>query len=119
MNVPTEVTDNSIQESQLNGVKSSVDELTLRLDSFHEQNSSMNEKQKAEKRAKAPSLYSLFQKTLESKGDYPLDKCEWNTEKELQVGELPAMTLHSFLLQAESLGKKITFSKSLKIQITD
>ncbi len=118
MNAPSEMNETLKQVEDSNGTKKSNDELTIRIESEHEQNSPMSEEQKAVKRAESPSLYTLFQKTLESKG-YPVESCEWNDEKELQADNLSSMTLHSFLLKAESLGKKITYSKSLKIKISD
>ncbi|WP_462250955.1 hypothetical protein [Ekhidna sp.] len=95
------------------------DELTICIDSDHEQESPMEEDQKAKVSAESPSLYALFQKTLEVKGEYPLENCEWNGEKELQADNLSSMTLHSFILKAQSLGKKITYAKSLRIKISD
>lgn len=118
MNAPVEVEESTSQVENTNGTILN-DELTICIDSEHEQNSPMSEERKAAMRAQSPSLYKLFQKTLESKGEYPLANCEWNGEKELQADNLSSMTLHSFILKAESLGKKITYSRSLKIKISD
>ena len=118
MNVPevgSETTNSNVNVEE----KTSADELTLKIETENVQNSPMSEDQKAAKQASAPSLYSLFQKTLESKGEYPLEGSEWTGDKELKVDGLSSMTLHSFILEAESLGKKITYSKSLKIKISD
>lgn len=119
MNVPTTAEETKPESYDSTVPEKSTDELTIRMESIHEQHSAMNEDQKAEKRSLSPSLYSLLQKTLESKGEYPLEKSEWSVNNELVVEGLSEMTLHTFLLKAESLGKKITYTKSMKIKISD
>lgn len=119
MNAPTTAEETKPGSYDSTVTEKSTDELTIKMESTHEQHSAMNEAQKAEKRSLSPSLYALMQKTLESKGEYPLEKSEWVGENELVVEGLSEMTLHTFLLKAESLGKKITYTKTLKIKISD
>ena len=119
MNVPSGTQTDSNKNELTSNQTIASDELTIRIESEHEQPSAMSEEQKLNKRTNAPSLYNLLQKTLEDKGEYPLAKSEWSGESELKVEGLSDMTLHSFILKAESLGKKITYSKSLRIKISD
>ncbi|MFY0689281.1 MAG: hypothetical protein JXQ90_19075 [Cyclobacteriaceae bacterium] len=93
------------------------DELTINLVSSYEQSSAISDELKKQKQKDAPDLAELLQKTLTEKGGS--DKCTWTGESEVTVEGLSSMTLHSFVLKAEELGKTIKYTKSLKVEITD
>lgn len=94
-------------------------ELTLIMKSENVQESSMSELQKQEKRAVSASLETLFEQTVEQKGEADQLKKSWVSDTELEIEGLSKMTLHSFVLEAEKLGKKITFTRTLQVKISD
>ena len=95
------------------------DELTIAIASKHVQPSAMPEDLKMKKRAEAPKLEQMLEETIKVKGESDAIQKNWNTEGELEVEGLSDMTLHSFILQAEALGKKISYTKTLKVKISD
>lgn len=99
--------------------KDRTDELTLIMNSENVQESSMSEIQKQEKRAVAPSLQTLFEQTVQEKGEAGQLEKSWLSHSELEVNGLSKMTLHSFVMEAEKLGKKITFTRTLQVKISD
>lgn len=105
------------EDNVLNQEKS--DELTLVMKTVTEQESAMPETLKKEKQADAPSLANLFEQTLEQKGEADSLQKHWTSENELEVEGLSNTTLHSFVLEAEKLGKKITYTKTLSVKISD
>ena len=110
----------AVQENQKNGIATQEgEELTISMKSFHEQVSPMSDEMKAEKRASSPSLHKIFEETLKAKGEYPLKNFEWTSDDELEVEGLSAQTLHSFVLEAEKLGKKISYTRTTKVKISD
>ena len=94
-------------------------ELTLKVASTHFQESPMSDEQKMKVRETAPSLYRIFEETLKAKGEYNLNEINWNGDDELEMEYLSQNALHTFILEAEKLGKKITYNKSLTIKISD
>ena len=55
---------------------------------------------------------------LVSKG-IELDENQWKESNAIVLNNLSALTLHSLALKAEELGKKISYSRSLTIKISD
>ncbi|MEO9483936.1 MAG: hypothetical protein ABJG47_10840 [Ekhidna sp.] len=95
------------------------DEMTLVTQTINTQVSSMSEELKKIKRDATPPLQELFKETVENKGELDALKSRWTADDELMVEGLSQMTLHSFLLKAEELGKNITYTRTLKVEITD
>lgn len=104
--------DDSISQDRL-------EELTVIMESIHEQNSPMTEQLRKEKQAEAPSLEELFFQTVQRKGEESKLNTNWISDTEMKVEGISVMTLHSFLLKAEQLGKKITYSRTLSVKISD
>ena len=105
---------------QTNGTgQTQSDELTLHMKTVQVQESAMPEHLKQEKRVTSPSLNELFQETVERKGEIETVQQHWVSDQELEVEGLSNTTLHSFLLEAEKLGKKITYTKTLTVKISD
>jgi len=98
---------------------SSQDELIIRIESTREQKSPMPEELKKKRRANSPELNELFEETLKQKNEYSSSETKWINDNEVQVNGMSDMTLHSFILKAEELGKKITYTKTLKVSISD
>ncbi|MEO9851659.1 MAG: hypothetical protein ABJH72_22085 [Reichenbachiella sp.] len=95
-----------------------AEELSIRLKSSHDHPSPMPAQLKNDVRKNASSLYELLDSTIKSKGE-SLSKKEWVEGHTLEVEGLSQMTLHSFILQAEKLGKRIQYTKTLTVKITD
>lgn len=95
------------------------DEMTLVMRTTNTQTSTMSEKMKQTKQNASPSLNALFLNTVEDKGELSQLKTELSDNDELEVEGISQMTLHSFLLKAEELGKNITYTRTLKVEITD
>lgn len=95
------------------------DELTLLVKTTNKQTSPMSEELKKKKREESPSLGELFTETVEKKGELDSLKSTWTSDDEMEVEGISQMTLHSFLLRAEELGKNITYTRTLKVEITD
>lgn len=95
-----------------------IKELAISMKSSHSHPSPMPESLKTQIRADAPSLLELFHHTVKSKGDH-LSKKAWTGDQTLEVEGLSQLTLHSFILQAEKLGKNVEYVKTLTVKITD
>lgn len=95
------------------------DDMTFIMRTINTQTSSMSEEQKMKKREASASLQDLFRSTVENKGELDALKSHWTTNDELEIEGISDMTFHSFLLKAEALGKKITYTRSFKVEITD
>ncbi|MFY0654871.1 MAG: hypothetical protein JXQ96_22760 [Cyclobacteriaceae bacterium] len=98
---------------------SQEDELTVHVKSTYQHESAMSEDLKEKKRKDAPALADLFKDTLKNKGEYHLLKEDVDENNEIEIKGLSQMTLHSFILKAEELGKNVTYSKILKVKISD
>lgn len=94
-------------------------ELTIHhLESEHVQESAMPEEIRMAK-SKDANLAYLFNDVLDSKGELSEVKKEWIGKNEIKTEGMSNMALHSFILKAEELGKKITYTRTLKVTITD
>ncbi len=95
------------------------DELTIQVIAKCKQESPMPEKLKQEKCASAPDLKDLFETTLKSKNEFDQARTKWVQTNEVEVEGLSQMTLHDFVLKAEGLGKKVSYTRSLTVKISD
>lgn len=95
------------------------DELTLIMSTVDVRTHSMSEDLKRRVREKSPGLEELFIATVERKGEGEKLQVNRLSDSELEIEGISQMTLHSFLLRAEELGKNITYTRSLKVEITD
>lgn len=123
-NTMIQMTSNTTEELQEHGTldltaQPSNDELTIHI------KSSMTQDTPAVRSNLQPlessKLLAMFQDTLDEKGeDHELEKhLVGSNEVEFQKGKLSYATLHSFLLKAESLGKKLTYEKIYTVKISD
>ena len=94
-----------------------TDELTIKISS-HISGSDLSNTG-AVKIDSGQTLAELFDDTLKEKGEYPLTKAQWTGPGELEVEGLSNITLHSFLLKTEALGKKVSYSRNLTVKIED
>ncbi|MGB3465572.1 MAG: hypothetical protein WBA74_09890 [Cyclobacteriaceae bacterium] len=62
-------------------------------------------------------IRELFNKVLTEKGIDSADNIKWIDNQNIEVNDLPPSALHTFLLEAEKLGKKIGFEKKTIIKI--
>ncbi|MCT4623610.1 MAG: hypothetical protein N4A46_08310 [Schleiferiaceae bacterium] len=95
------------------------DEFTIKVSSHHVQHSEMSHQLKEKVRSESPSLTDLFVETLESKGETSLNEVEWKSTNSVELPNISNLSLHSFALKAEALGKKISYEKTLTVKITD
>ncbi len=95
------------------------DELTLLMKTSNKQISPMADDMKKKKRAESASLGELFQNTVAENGELEALKATWTADDEMEVEGISQMTLNSFILRAEELGKNITYTRTLKVEITD
>lgn len=95
------------------------DELTIRIVSNYTHKSEQSEKLKLENQSNSPSLTRLFEKTLKTKNEFDTARTHWVEPNEVVVEGLSQMTLQDFIMKAERLGKRVSYSKSLTVKITD
>ena len=79
----------------------------------------MPEASRLKTRNEAQDMSQLFRDTLKEKGEYHSENFKWFSENEVEVSNLSQMSLHSFLLEAEALGKNVHFIKQTVIKIED
>ena len=99
--------------------KVNKDELSIRMTSVNVQESAMPAELKQQVQKNAPSLYELFDIVLDEKGETSQVKSKFVEEDVLEVEGLSKMTLHSYILEAERLGKKIEYTRTLTVKISD
>ena len=115
----TDESTNTNQEVANTVTQNESRELTIHhLESEHVQESAMPEEMRMAK-SKDANLAYLLNEVLESKGELSEVKKEWIGKNEVKMEGMSNMTLHSFILKAEELGKKITYTRTLKVTITD
>ena len=108
------------ERSEVGSITNQVqDDLTLYTETKRVRNSAMPESLKETKRKDAPALRDLFSQTIESKGQTDAVGIKELADSELFVSGLDQLTLQSFILKAEELGKKITYTTTLKIEISE
>lgn len=117
--VPVSESQTQAQESGRKTNNEARDEMTLVMKTTNTQISSMSEEMKAKKRKVSASLEEILRNTVEDKGQLDALKSRWTSDDELEIEGISQMTLHSFLLKAEELGKNITYTRTLKVEITD
>ena len=64
-------------------------------------------------------LKPLFEKVLGEKGELDSSKVKWKDDETVELNSVSNMTLHSFLLEAEKLGKDVTYEKTTTIKINN
>lgn len=94
------------------------DELIITTSTSHKQESAMPDSLKNQVRENSPLLLELFHQTIKDKGD-DLTKRRWVGDQTLEVDGLSHATLHSFILEAEKLGKSVEYVKTLTVKIAD
>lgn len=99
--------------------QANTDELTLQMATVRVHESPMPERLKYERRANSSSLSELFDETLANKGEEGKVQQRWVADDEMEVEGLSKSALHSFILEAEELGKKITYTETLRVKISD
>ena len=95
------------------------EELTIKVASSYFQEGALSVEQKVIARQDAGTLYGVFEKALKENNEYDLDEITWNGEDELEMKYISSASLNAFMLEAEKLGKSISFEKVLKVKITD
>jgi hypothetical protein len=95
------------------------EEMTLSMKKVITQKSPMPAEDKIQKQKEIESLETLFHQILEEKGEAETVQIKRSGSGEFDIEGLSNMTLHTFLLKAEALGKNITYTKSLKVKISD
>ena len=69
-------------------------------------------------RAENENLKELFVDVLKNKNEYVEDQINWQNNETVSVSNVSSMALHSFVLEAEKLGKNITYTKKTVIEIS-
>ena len=100
------------------GISPSDDELTIHVKSHVTCPSPMPDNVKKMKREGSEGLMELFTQVLREKGEDIISELKV-TDNEIELSSLSSMTLHSFILKAEELGKCVTYEKSFRVKITD
>ena len=98
---------------------SKKDELRLIVKSTHSQPSPMSESLKQRVRKGSKSLNEILHEETELKGELKNAKFHPISNTTYKVEGVSESTLHSFILRAEGLGKKITYTRTLEIAIED
>lgn len=63
-------------------------------------------------------LKKVFIDVLKSKNEYDESCIEWLDDETVSCNNVSTMSLHSFLLQAEKMGKDISYTKKTIIKIS-
>lgn len=63
-------------------------------------------------------LKELFIDVLKDKDEYDEAVVNWRDDETVEVNNISNMSLHSFLLKAEQMGKDITYTKKTIIKIS-
>lgn len=95
------------------------DEMILRVNQIIRHESPMSKKLKLEKRKDSPLLKELLDREIDQKGETNSVEIRMSGNNEFEVDGMTKSTLHSFLLKAEELGKTITYTRTLKVEIND
>jgi hypothetical protein len=66
-----------------------------------------------------PDRLKSFVTDFFSNAGVEIDKGQWKSSNEVILNDCSNLTLHSLALRAEELGKKITYSRSLTIKISE
>lgn len=64
-------------------------------------------------------LKSVFKNTVLKHGEQNDMTVEWVSDSEVVLDRLPAIPLHTFVLMAEKMGKKVSYQKYTTIHIID
>jgi len=64
-------------------------------------------------------IRQLFEKVMKEKGAYHPDRFQWLDDETVEVTFMPGLPVHNFVLEAEALGKKVTYEKKTIVKITD
>ncbi len=107
------------ENTSSNGVQTEVEELSIQMKSTIHHPNAMSEMQKSAAQKDAPSMAQLFESTMRSKGEFNPSKMNWVDDNVVEVEGLSQMALHSFLLEAEALGKEVTYTKQTTIRISN
>ena len=102
----------------ING-REQVEDLAITMKWAVEHASPMSQERKAEVQKDAPALQELLEETLRMKGELPKTNLKWISPNRLEVEGASQMTLHSFILKAEQLGKKVKYVKTLTVEFAD
>jgi len=109
----------SAHEVSSTSKKNGHSQLSIQIKSTHAQESAMPEELKRQVQKNSPSLYELFDDTLRRKGEAQSVTSRFVDEDILEVEGLSNLTLHSYVLEAEKLGKKVEYIKTLTVKISD
>lgn len=63
-------------------------------------------------------LKSLFIDMLKSKNEYNESSIQWSDDETVEISNISNMSLHTFLLKAEKMGKDISYTKRTIIEIS-
>lgn len=64
-------------------------------------------------------IKNTFIELLKSKNEYDQNDVQWKDDEHVEVSNISSMTLHSFLLRAEEMGKRVQLEKKMVIKIID
>jgi hypothetical protein len=117
VNTPTteHSTTEVLSEAQVQSASQSLNIVTKSVIT-HE--SSMSEAKKQKARQNTPSLRELLETTISEGKDLDDLQMNWAGDT-VELQGVSKMALHSFILKAEELGKKITYTKTYQVSITD
>ena len=107
---------NPVKQSGTNNAK---DAMIINVKQVVKQESPMPENIKNEKRLQAESLENILKRVINEKGEASDVSIQKSASNELEIEGMSKTTLHSFLVKAEELGKSITYTRTLKVEITD
>lgn len=96
-----------------------VKTLEIKTSSGYSHPNPMSEELKIEKQRDLDSIAELFEEDLRDKGDYDPSKVKWTSDNSVVIRDLPKMSLHNFILKAESMGLNISYTKETIIKISN
>lgn len=64
-------------------------------------------------------LKKLFENTVMKDEETEDISAKWISDNEIVLNKMPSMSLHTFLLHVEKMGKSVEFSKQTVIKIVD
>lgn len=117
--LPVQKSKNSPRQAVENHPSMAEGDMVIHLSSSNYHESAMSEARKQEVRKHAPSLPSLFDQVVKQKESYNPTSENWLSDQEVKLEGVSKMDIHTFILEAEKLGKKITYTQTLTVQVTD
>lgn len=94
-------------------------QLTIIKQEVNTQKSAASDRTKERLKFEKTNMAELLTSTLKKKREFDESHIKWLDSETVELSNVSNLTIHSFILQAEALGKDITYSKQTTIKISN